>query len=311
MINDVKFYYHRQDLFKFNIIQDLINFLKNKKYQVKDIHKIDINKEKILAQEKNVFICGCVGERKAKERSNIYRFFRKYDKPVIIFDRNFFLFSDNNKKNLTRSFRIQLNSLYEESTLQLFENPIENRWEKFKKIYNIELKPWRKSGDHIIIMLNNTLGNMNIDEKLYSYINETLENVRKYTDRKILFFTHWRERANKEIIKSKINFDKINNYHFFYREDFNNYLNNCWCFVTRNSSSSLNAIINGIPVFLDKNSKPFTEKLANFNIENIENPLMPEREEVLNNLAHRIWFKDEIDVYGNQILKVLSDKYFK
>ncbi len=309
-----KFYLSTYDLLKFSAICVFREYLKKNNFVVKELEEkqYDEKFEKIIRDEKFVcFLSGCVGEGSTtKPRSVFYRLFRKYNKPVIVFDRNFFIFNNKNK-NIELSFRIQFDSLYENEATQLFDEFTENRWEKIKNRLNINLKEWRKSGDHIIVMINNTFGNMNSEENLKKYYNNLLINIRKHSNRKILLFTHLNEKREYENFQNTINFKNISNCEFYYKKDFTEYLKNCWCFVTRNSSSSLCAVINGIPIFVDENSKPFTEKLANFNIENIENPLMPEREPLLNMLAHRIWFLDECEIYHAQILKVLKDKYFK
>lgn len=308
MTNKPLFCFYRGDLTKYSLMNKFKEYLKSKDYPVTEIEHI--KREKDLIKENNVFVCGCVGEGAVKERYAIYKFFRDHGKPVVVFDRNFFIPDDGNK-DVYSSFRIQINSLYEDQAIQLFDRFVENRWEKIKNRCKIELKPWRKKGDHIMVFLNNTRGNMNNERNLYHFINSTLENIRKHSNRKILIFSHIKEKVPKDEIEKKLNLKNLKDCQFFYREDFRKYLENCWCFVTRNSSSSLQAVIAGIPIFLDKNSRVFTESLANFNTENTESPLMPKREPVLNALAHRIWYNDEVSVVSEQILKVLNDKYFK
>ncbi|MCS7317274.1 MAG: hypothetical protein NZZ41_02980 [Candidatus Dojkabacteria bacterium] len=289
---------------KQELLRIILNYVANKGYET---IKIDsLLSEKFLNKNKseNVLISFCTGEGSRGKRKDIYDFFISKKFPVIIIDRNYFCFDRLNTDH--SSIRIQLNSLYEEETEILYDKPIENRWKKMVEKYNLELKPWRKNGDYIMVMINNTSGNMNSSKAIYDYYSTILNTIPKYTKRKILLFTHSAEICDENTLLRNIIFDR-NKVEFFYKKDFSAYLKNCWAFVTRNSSSSLYAIINGIPIFVSNKKQPFSVSLGLTDLSKIEEPYMPEnREEILNMLSHRIWFKNEIDIFGEKILNKLK-----
>lgn len=111
--------------------------------------------------------------------------------------------------------------------------------------------------------------------------------IRQFSQRKIVIRPHPRspfyldvpgasiERPNK-IAGSYDNFDINYNYH---------------CVVNYNSGPAVQAAINGVPVVCDSSSLayPVSEKL-----ENIENPLLPDRNEWFLKLCHTEWTVSEI-----------------
>ena len=67
---------------------------------------------------------------------------------------------------------------------------------------------------------------------------------------------------------------------------------NCWCVVTYNSNSSVEAAIRGIPSFVyDEGSMTWDISRHDYDI---ENPIMPDRTQWLNNISYAQWTSDEI-----------------
>jgi hypothetical protein len=119
------------------------------------------------------------------------------------------------------------------------------------------------------------------------WVENTVNEIRKYSDRKIVVRPHPRSpiflknseiiiEQPKKILGSYDDFDIDYNYH---------------CVINHNSGPAVQAAINGVPVVCDKTSLAgeISEK-----IENIENPNLPNRDDWFLRLCHTEWTVEEI-----------------
>jgi hypothetical protein len=119
------------------------------------------------------------------------------------------------------------------------------------------------------------------------WIERTVSEIRKYSNRKIIVRPHPRSPVSinipsvqieqpKQIVGSYDDFDIDYNYH---------------CVVNYNSGPAVQAAICGVPIVCDKTSLAgsLSEKM-----ENIENPLLPDRTDWFIKLCHTEWTIDEI-----------------
>ena len=66
-----------------------------------------------------------------------------------------------------------------------------SRNDKIMKDLNLTIKPWRKEGKHICLFLNRGIGGFSTFGKpSYEWAKETVEEIRKYSDRPILIRSH-------------------------------------------------------------------------------------------------------------------------
>ena len=75
--------------------------------------------------------------------------------------------------------------------------------------------------------------------------------------------------------------------------NFKDTLNNVWAVVNHSSNPAIEAVINGIPVFVSEDS--LCHDVGNHSLDNINNPAMPDRQEWANKLSYTEWFEDEIE----------------
>jgi hypothetical protein len=111
--------------------------------------------------------------------------------------------------------------------------------------------------------------------------------IRKYSNRKIILRPHPRSKFNLIHSEIKIELPKpvLGSY-----DDFNiDY--NYHCVINHSSGPAVQAAINGVPVICDSSSLAgiLSEKM-----ENIENPLLPDRDEWFLKLCHTEWTVEEI-----------------
>ena len=93
--------------------------------------------------------------------------------------------------------------------------------------------------------------------------------------------------------------------------DFKNVLQDAYAVVNYSSNPAMEAVINGVPVFVSQDS--LCHEVGNITFENINNPMKPDRQNWANKLSYTEWFADEI-AQGKpwrRIKKRLQEKYLK
>lgn len=204
----------------------------------------------------------------------------------LILDNDPFVYKEMSKKNTINFenyyFRICLNSPYYNEGCFMNQNCPSDRWNLISKEKNIILKPWRETGNHILLLLQSTnkysIRNCNFNK----WINNTISIIRKYSNRPIII-----RRKKNEKLKLKIK-DPINKISYTNNPLIENDLKNCWAAICYNTSACVPCIIEGIPVFVGHPSA-ITYQVSNTDFTKIENPLMPERQQFLNDLCYSCW----------------------
>jgi len=211
------------------------------------------------------------------------------NKRSLIVDSNLFLYK--NKANPLHYLRYSFDGVFP-TTGYYFDKDIDpTRWQQISKDLNIELKPWRPSGNHILICLQRnggwSMGGLNVID----WLNSTIQQIRKYSKRPIVVRAHPGDKKIKQILKI--------NHHAVYsstNENFVDDLKNCWATVVYNSSPSVASIIEGVPAFvtdpIPEHSQSFS--IANTDLSMIESPAMLERQLWVEKLAMCHWKFDEL-----------------
>ena len=93
--------------------------------------------------------------------------------------------------------------------------------------------------------------------------------------------------------------------------NFKDTLKDVWAVINHSSNPAIEAVINGIPVFVSKDS--LCHDVGNHSLDNINNPRMPDRQQWANKLSYTEWFEDEIErgLPWARIKKRLEEKYIK
>jgi hypothetical protein len=127
---------------------------------------------------------------------------------------------------------------------------------------------------------------------LSTWITNTVSTIRQHTDRPIVVRPHPR----CSLPQFEINYDnvlrqqplKINGTY----DSFDFKYDHAWAVVNWSSNPAVEAVRNGIPVFVGPSSLAWP--VGNHSLANIEHPLMPDRSQWLNDLAHTEWTIPEI-----------------
>lgn len=160
---------------------------------------------------------------------------------------------------------------------------------------NLTLKDWQynDSGAIMICTQHDKSQQWENMPVLTNWVRSTIEGIRSYTDRQILVRPHprciipWIEKDFKYVQRQ---YPKLmdNTYDSY---DFDT--NNIYALVNWSSNTGVEAVRNGIPVFVGPNSLAY--EVGNQNFETINNPLRPDRTQWFNDLAHTEYTVEEIE----------------
>tara|TARA_Y100000748_G_scaffold302861_1_gene306273 strand:+ start:2850 stop:3725 length:876 start_codon:yes stop_codon:yes gene_type:complete len=238
--------------------------------------------------------------RMAKYR-NIWETYRNKNKPVVVVE------VGGIKRNET--WKIGINGINREAD---FDNDVvdADRWKKF----NIDLRPWKQTGDNIIVCGQHTNSHQwRNNPPMTKWFDQQINAIRKYTDKPIVIRPHPRNGVlldvkkykNVKIIlpkKDQATYDDT---------DLAERLQSAWAVVSYSSNPAMTAAFAGIPVYVSEASLSYD--IGNKSFENINNPNMPDRQQWANKLAYTEWWIDEIQqgVPWQRIKKRLQEKYLK
>ena len=209
-----------------------------------------------------------------------------YD-PIIrgnVFKRNYF--NDDEYAAISRNY------IHDSS---YFYNVSNERWNKLKDAYNVEVKPWRKKGDDIIFAyVTNAYINPSYNEDDICKVMR--KNIKKCisTGRKVIVCS----RPHKKNDVTKMNFNTMVKNCSGLSCDFsigiNSNLDNAYCLISYGGGSSTEWSILGIPSISIYNS--FSDSLyPHKNLDKfLKNPPTPDRENWFNWLGYQQWTVSEM-----------------
>lgn len=170
---------------------------------------------------------------------------------------------------------------------------------KRRQKLNLSLKPW-KTGEDIIICLQHGSSEQWKDmPETDIWVNDVISKIRQKTSRRILIRSHPRYRYKSRIMFSNVEGRQPRGE----GEDLKNLFVNAGALINWNSNPAVIAAIEGIPVFVGPTS--LAADVGNLDLDNINEPLTPDREQWLNDLAYTEWTVDEIRG-GEPLDRVLS-----
>ena len=281
--------------------QEKIDILKNFSTGITqtDDQKIDVLDHRYITSDVAV-IQGWLGEGPAtsphlKLRKDVINNQLLLKKHIVVADSNLFLYS--NTKNPLHYLRYSFNGVFPNTGIYCDTDIDPSRWQKISKNLNLNLKDYRTSGEHILICLQRNGGWSMGSVDIQDWVLQTISTLRKYTDRPIVIRPHPGDKTSKGIIQSgnprcKIKFSKA--VQLSVNESLIDDLKNCWAAVNYNSSPVVGAAIEGVPIFVCDPAKSQCKEIANTELSQIENPLMPDRQRWVERLSMFHWNFDEL-----------------
>ena len=214
---------------------------------------------------------------------------KKNNKRSLVVDSNLFLYVD--KKNPLHYLRYSFDGVFPTTGFYFDQDIDPARWNKISKDLNLNLKPWRNSGNHILLCLQRNGGWSMGGISSIDWLNKTINDIRKYSNRPIVVRAHPGDKKIKSILK--INHKNVS---LSTKENLVDDFRGAWATVVYNSSPSVASIIEGVPAFLTDSVPQHSQSfdVANTNISNIENPAILDRQSWIEKLSMCHWNFNEL-----------------
>jgi len=226
-----------------------------------------------------------------KLRKTVYDNQLKTNASTIIADSNLFLYADPG--NTRHYLRYSINGVFPTTGDYMWDNPDPARWQSIKKTLNIDLKPIRKDGHHILVCCQRNGGWSMGSLDVVDWVKNTVRRIRKFTDRPIVVRAHPGDKKAKDYLKFKFKQKGVRlSYNDYILDDFVN----CWAVVTYNSSPGVAAAIEGIPVFVtDPNPKVSQAfDIAETELRRIDRPKLKDRQAWIEKISMCHWNFEEL-----------------
>lgn len=231
----------------------------------------------------------------------IWEKFQAKNKPVVVME------VGGLKRNIT--WKMGINGINRDADFanQIFDN---KRW----PLFNIEMKPWKQTGNVIIICgQHDTSQQWKKNPRMPNWIEQQIREIRKYSQKPILIRPH--PRNSFEFDEKKYPNVKIKkpqrDWNTYDDTDFKKALKSTWAVVNHSSNPAIESVINGIPVFVSESSLCYD--VGNVVLSDIEKPAMPNRQTWTNKLSYTEWTTQEIreGLPWSRIRERLIEKYIK
>ena len=228
-------------------------------------------------------------------RNNVVQSQANAGKYTIAVDSNLFLYA--NTANPLHYLRYSFNGVFPNTGIYCDTEIDPARWKQISKDLGISLKEYRTNGKHILLCLQRNGGWSMDGIDVQTWAANTIKIIQTYSDRPIVVRLHPGDKHTKLQIEhpryaGPIPFSK--NVTLSKNVNLVDDLTNCWAAVNYNSSPLVAAAIEGVPVFVLDPVRSQCSEIANSRITQIENPLMPDRQQWVERLAMSHWKFDEL-----------------
>lgn len=214
---------------------------------------------------------------------------------TVAIDSNLFLYA--NQSNDLHYLRYSFNGIFANTGIYCDSKPDPDRWQTISRRLNINIKPYRSTGSHILLCLQRNGGWSMKGLDVQQWIINTVRQLRTHTDRPIVIRPHPGDKAARQYLDAK-NPNCCINYSAGITVSKNprliDDLKNCWAAVNYNSSAVVGAAIEGYPVYVTDAAASQCQDIANKDFATIESPDLPDRQQWLQRLAMCHWSFDEL-----------------
>ena len=212
---------------------------------------------------------------------------------TVIADSNLFLYHDT--KNPHYYLRYSYDGVFPDTGEYCDQDPDPARWGRIQQELGIRMRNWRTTGNHILLCLQRdggwSMGSMSVVDWAINTISE----LRKYTDRPIVIRPH---PGDKRAAAYMSNFSKFNSLHNvtvsnsitpLIRD-----LKGSWAAVAHNSSPTVGAALEGVPIFVTDPARSQCRDIANTDLSLIETPIMLDRLPWLQRISQFHWSHEDL-----------------
>jgi len=210
-------------------------------------------------------------------------------KRSLIVDSNLFLFADPG--NTKRYLRYSFDGVFPTTGFYFDKDVDPSRWQKISQNLGLTLRPYRTSGNHILICLQRNGGWSMKGLSSIQWLDQTINTIKQYSDRPIIVRAHPGDKKTRGFLK--LNYKNVQ---LSTNEKLVDDLKNAWATVVYNSSPSVASIIMGVPAFLTDPEPTHSQsfEVANMNLSKIESPEQKDRQQWIEKISMCHWNFDEL-----------------
>ena len=212
-------------------------------------------------------------------RQNVIDHQRQTGQHVMPVDASCFKFVDTDSYFL----RYSLGGVFYNSNNYANTGSDGSKWQQIQTKLDLDLKPWRINGDYVLVCLQRDGGWSMKGTDMVEWTRQTVQRLRSITNRPIVIRSHPKHKINLSELTSLPGVSESANGSTLQQD-----LSNAWAAVFCNSSSSVAAVLAGIPVFADDDDC-VAWAVANKDLAQIESPATPDRTQWLNDLSAAHW----------------------
>ena len=168
----------------------------------------------------------------------------------------------------------------------------DKRWKILQKQLNLKVKPWRDTSKNknVLLFCQNPSDASLLGLDILQWVMTTVKHLKKVTDRKIVIRNHPLSKSSiTEMFDLMYKIDKVS----FSVDSLEKDLSNAHCAVSYTSGASIDALMYGVPV-ITPSPYNFLYGISSHDIEEVENPRLGDRQNLLNKLAYTQWSVEEI-----------------
>lgn len=218
------------------------------------------------------------------------------NKHVVSGDANLFLYA--NKTNAPHHYlRYSFDGVFPNTGIYCDTNIDPKRWQQISADTGIELEPMKNKGKHILICAQRNQGWSMGSVRLESWLINTCQSIRKYTDRPIVIRLHPKDNeTNRNANSIQQMLRNIKDVRLSTnRDSFDADLKKCWAVVNHNSSSIVGPLIKGYSAFITDPTTSQCAEVSHVGFENIESPQEFDRQRWLERISMFHWKFSELE----------------
>ena len=224
-------------------------------------------------------------------RKEVFEKQKRDRKRSIIVDSNLFLYVD--PRNRHKFLRYSYDGIFPNTGEYCNENPDPARWQLIQQRLGIQLKPWKKSGNEILICCQRDGGWSMDGQQLMPWLVRTIQYIKKFTDRPIKVRFHPGDKKVLEHKRALARF-RLKDVRISHSENIILDFRSAHAVLNYNSSPAVAAAIEGVPVFVLDPDRSQAADVAHHDLKDIENIQQFDREKWIQRMAQMHWTLDEL-----------------
>jgi hypothetical protein len=198
---------------------------------------------------------------------------------IMPIDGSCFKFVDDHSQFL----RYSLDGVFYNRDRYANANSTADKWNQIQQVLGLQLQPWRAQGDHVLVCLQRDGGWSMKGTDMTAWTVNTVRRLRELTSRPIVIRAHPKHRIDLSVLSDLTGVRQSLHGTALVQD-----LKDAWAAVFCNSSSSVAAVLAGVPVFATDDDC-VAWSVANSDLAQIETPGMPDRTQWLYDLSAAHW----------------------